>query len=72
MARVLRDALHPDGMNVIQANERAGFQSVFHLHFHIIPRWIGDGLRLPWQPRPGNLDAIAETATRIRAAAVDE
>jgi histidine triad (HIT) family protein len=68
IARGLRDAMQPDGLNVMQANERAAFQSVFHFHFHLVPRWIGDGLRLPWRPKPGDPLAIAEDAARIREA----
>ena len=66
VARGIRDALHPEGLNLLQANERAGFQSVFHFHFHLVPRWVGDGLRRPWLPQPGDPQAMAEVAARIR------
>ena len=66
VASGIRDALQPDGMTLMQANEQAGFQSVFHFHFHLIPRRIGDGLRLPWRPKPGDPQAIAEVARRLR------
>jgi len=39
VARAVRAALAPDGLTVSQFNGAAGGQSVFHLHFHIIPRW---------------------------------
>ena len=52
----------------MQANERAAFQSVFHFHFHLVPRWFDDGLRLPWHPKSGDPRAIAEAANRIRRA----
>ncbi len=71
VARGIRDALHPDGMNLLQANERAGFQSVFHFHFHVVPRWIGDGLRLPWRPKPGDPEAIAQVAARMREVLIE-
>ena len=71
VARGLRTALRPDGMNLMQANERAGFQSVFHFHFHLVPRWVGDGLRLPWKPQPGDSQAISETASRIRKVLIE-
>ncbi len=71
VARGLRNALRPDGMNLVQANERAGFQSVFHFHFHLVPRWVGDGLRLPWRPKPGDPQAIAEAASRIRKVLIE-
>ncbi len=43
VANHLRDVLHCDGMNVYQNNEVVGFQAVFHIHFHLIPRYAGDG-----------------------------
>ena len=71
VARGLRNALRPDGMNLMQANERAGFQSVFHFHFHLVPRWVGDGLRLPWKPEPGDAQIMAEAASRIREVLIE-
>jgi len=71
VARGLRNALRPDGMNLMQANERAGFQSVFHFHFHLVPRWVGDGLRLPWKPEQGDAQAMAEVASRIRKVLIE-
>lgn len=50
-----------DGINILNANEKAGEQSVFHLHFHILPRKNGDNLKtfpiLPKNTKP--LDEIA-------------
>ena len=71
VARGIRNALQPDGMNLLQSNERAGFQSVFHFHFHLVPRWVGDGLRLPWKPEPGDAQVTAEAASRIRKALIE-
>jgi histidine triad (HIT) family protein len=30
-------------------NREAGWQTVFHLHMHVIPRWDNDGLHKPWE-----------------------
>jgi len=66
VARAIRAALEPDGLNLIQTNGRAAFQSVFHFHIHVVPRWFGDGIMPPWRPRPGDQKAIREAAERIR------
>ncbi len=44
VAKGLRKTLNADGMNLFQSSERAGGQEVFHFHFHVIPRFEGDGL----------------------------
>ena len=66
LARAIRTALEPDGLNLFQSNEAAGFQTVFHFHLHLIPRWEGDPLRLPWRPSEGDMEEISNTAAKIR------
>ncbi|MFJ9554254.1 HIT family protein [Nocardiopsis sp. NPDC101807] len=46
VARVIADELEPDGIQIIQFNEAAAGQTVFHLHFHVIPRYEGGTLEL--------------------------
>jgi histidine triad (HIT) family protein len=61
VARMLNRALRPDGMTMFQTNELAGWQSVFHVHFHLVPRWESDKLIEPWtveQPDGRDLDAL--------------
>jgi len=67
VAHAVREALRPDGMNVLQANGAAAFQSVPHFHFHLIPRWNNDGKGFDWKLVPGDRDAIAKVGERIRA-----
>jgi len=67
VAGALRKALNPDGLNVLQANGAAAFQSVPHFHLHLIPRWTGDGKGFDWKLVPGNREEIMGTADRIRA-----
>ena len=67
VARAIRETLRPDGLNLIQANGRVAFQTVFHFHVHVVPRYEGDAIRLPWIPRPGDPGRIEEVAGRIRA-----
>jgi histidine triad (HIT) family protein len=64
----IRKALEPDGLNVMHATGAAAFQTVFHFHLHVIPRYFNDPLRLPWVPRPGDRTKIAEVAGKIIAA----
>jgi histidine triad (HIT) family protein len=66
VARAIKRALHPDGMNLVQSNERAGGQEIFHFHIHVIPRWYGDGLRLARPPEVRRTLPLKEAAARIR------
>ena len=66
VARAIKRALQPDGMNLVQSNEQAGGQDIFHFHMHIIPRWYGDGLRLARPPVVRRTMPIGEAATKIR------
>ena len=62
----IRQALHPEGLNLLQANGPAAYQSVPHFHMHVIPRWMNDGKGLEWSLSPGNTDRIREIAEEIR------
>lgn len=66
LAAGIKKALKPDGLNLFQSNEAAAFQTVFHFHLHLIPRWEKDPLRLPWRPSEGNIEEINNIAVRIR------
>lgn len=43
IAQAMEKVLQSDGLNLVQANGPAAFQSVPHFHLHLIPRWNGDG-----------------------------
>ena len=60
------ERLEADGVNVLNAQGRAAWQTVFHFHFHVIPRYEGDPLRLPWTPGPGDPDEVAAAADELR------
>jgi histidine triad (HIT) family protein len=68
VAAGIRNALRPDGLNLLQNNGAAAFQSVPHFHLHLIPRWDDDGKGFTWDLVPGNPNRMRETADRIRAA----
>ena len=61
-------ALGADGVNLINSCGADAWQTVFHLHVHVIPRYAGDPMKLPWVPAPGDPDEIAATAEVLRAA----
>jgi histidine triad (HIT) family protein len=66
VALAIRDGLEPEGLTLFQTNGVAGWQSVFHFHIHLVPRWEGDGLTPPWHETPGDRREIAATAERLR------
>jgi histidine triad (HIT) family protein len=66
LAGRMRDRLGADGVNVINSCGAAAWQTVFHFHLHVVPRYVGDPLELPWVPAPGDLDEIAATGARLR------
>jgi histidine triad (HIT) family protein len=71
MARRIREVLRPDGLTLFQANRAAGWQDVFHLHVHLVPRTVGDHLTRPWTARPVDLADLADTRRRLHVRAHD-
>ena len=66
VAAAIDKTLNPDGLNLLQCNGPAAAQSVFHFHMHLLPRREGDELKLNWEIKPGDMDAIGALAERIR------
>jgi histidine triad (HIT) family protein len=71
IAIALMAAVKPDGLNMLQANGAAAFQSVPHFHLHLIPRWVRDGKGFDWKLVPGDRAQIATVGDRVRAALED-
>jgi histidine triad (HIT) family protein len=65
LARRMRERLGADGINLLNSCGRAAWQTVFHFHVHVIPRYEGDPLRLPWTPAPGDPEEIASAAQAL-------
>jgi histidine triad (HIT) family protein len=68
VAAGLREAVKPDGLNVLQANGAAAFQSVPHFHLHLIPRWNNDGKGFDWKLVPGDRAKIIAVGETLRNA----
>jgi histidine triad (HIT) family protein len=66
MARTLHDRLEADGVNLINSCGSAAWQTVFHFHMHVIPRYAGDPLKLPWIPGDSDQGDLAELAALLR------
>ena len=62
----MRDSLQPDGFNILHNIGSAAWQSIFHFHIHVIPRYKGDPLQLPWLPEPADPEELKRVAAAIR------
>ncbi|WP_328782674.1 HIT domain-containing protein [Streptomyces canus] len=65
IAARLRSVLNPPGLTLFQANRPAGWQDVFHLHVHLVPRRPDDGLHRPWTAAPKPLAELEPLRTRL-------
>jgi histidine triad (HIT) family protein len=66
VAGYARERLGAAGVNILHSAGSAAWQVVFHFHIHVIPRYSGDPLRLPWSPVPGDREQIAAAAATLR------
>jgi histidine triad (HIT) family protein len=66
LALRMKERLRCDGINLINSTEPAAWQTVFHFHVHVIPRYEDDPLQLPTRPQKGDPDEIAEVAEELR------
>jgi histidine triad (HIT) family protein len=66
LAGAVAQRLGADGVNLINSCGAPAWQTVFHFHVHVIPRYVGDPLRLPWIPAAGEPAEIAAAAQEIR------
>ena len=66
MAGRVVERLDADGVNLLNCCGETAWQTVFHFHVHVIPRYDEDPLRLPWIPAPGDPAEIEATAQALR------
>ena len=65
IALAVQEAFQPDGITILQANRPAGWQTVPHLHLHVLPRYKDDGVDLIWPRKEPGMDKLREYAARI-------
>lgn len=68
IAIAVQQVFAPDGVTVLQANRAAGWQTVPHLHLHVLPRWDGDGVELGWPRKEPGLERLRALAARLAPA----
>ena len=62
LAKIMKEKLGCDGLNVVQNNGTIAGQTVFHFHMHLIPRYEDDGQKIAWNPK----EAAAEDLTAVK------
>jgi histidine triad (HIT) family protein len=65
VARRQREKLAADGVNLLNSSEPVAWQTVFHFHLHVPPRYNDDPLKLPWVPGAGDMDEIRATGAEL-------
>lgn len=65
VAERAKERLGADGVNLLNSCGAQAWQTVFHFHLHVIPRYADDPLKLPWVPQQGDSDEIAMAAAQL-------
>lgn len=68
MAQAVQAAFQPPGLTLLQANGKAGNQTVMHFHLHVVPRHEDDGIALSWPRKDPPFAQLQACAERLRAA----
>ncbi len=67
LARRMSERLGAEGVNLLNSCGRTAWQTVFHFHLHVIPRYADDPLKLPWVPVAGDQVDIQAAAQELSA-----
>lgn len=70
VALAVKAAFEPPGLTLLQANGKAGDQTVFHFHMHVVPRQVDDGIALSWPRKNPPFAHLEEYAAQLRQALV--
>lgn len=65
VAQAVQAAFQPEGITLLQANKPAGWQTVPHIHVHVVPRYAEDGADLVWPRSNPPMEALRALAARI-------
>ena len=66
IAQSVKRAMKPEGITLLQANEKAGWQTVLHFHIHVLPRHQDDGVTVTWPAKNPPKDLLVEYANKIK------
>ena len=66
VAKVVQTTFQPEGMTLLQTNKPAGWQTVPHVHVHVLPRYANDGAELVWPRKDPPLTELQALAARIK------
>ena len=66
IAKAIQIAFQPEGVTLLQTNKPAGWQTVPHLHLHVVPRFCNDGASLVWPRNDPGIDKLREYASKIK------
>ena len=67
LAKRIRERLGCQGINLLNSAEAAAWQTIFHFHMHVIPRYEGDPLELPTHPQQAEEGELVKVAEELRA-----
>lgn len=67
VAKAIQLEFEPEGLTLLQANRKAGFQTVPHFHVHVLPRHMEDGVNLTWPVKNPPAEELAELADRTKS-----
>jgi histidine triad (HIT) family protein len=65
VAKAVQQEFKPEGLTILQANRKAGWQTVPHFHLHVLPRHTEDGVDLAWPVKNPPAEELAKLAARI-------
>ena len=66
VVKAVEEAVKADGVNIIQTNREAAWQHIFHVHIHIVPRFLNDKIRIFWPAKEANVKELARISQEIK------